>query len=72
MTKKENKVPVTSISLFSLIFEKPSFNSLTYNEMLDFSKFAVFADHNLNVAKVAKFFCDREENIVGKGQNAGC
>ena len=40
--------------------------------MLDFSKFAAFADHNLNVAKVAKFFCDREENIVGKGENAGC
>ena len=35
------------------------------------SKFKVFADDNLNVAKMAKFVSGRTENIVGKGENAG-
>ena len=30
-----------------------------------------FADNNFNVAQMVKFFCDRVENIKGKGENAG-
>ena len=28
-------------------------------------------DNILNVAQMVQFFCDGEENIVGKGENAG-
>ena len=38
--------------------------------MLDLSKFKASADDNSNVAKMAIFVCDKEENIVGKGENA--
>ena len=38
--------------------------------MLDMSKLKAFAD-NFSVAKMAKFVCDRIENIVGKEENAG-
>ena len=31
------------------------------------SEFKTFADENLIVAKMAKFVCNRVENIVGKG-----
>ena len=34
--------------------------------MIDWSKFTVFADNNLNVAKIAKFFFDGIENTVWK------
>ena len=30
------------------------------------SKFKAFADDNLKVAKMAKFVCDKVENVVGK------
>ena len=39
--------------------------------MLDLFKLKTFADDNSNVAKMAKFVCDRAENIVGKGEDAG-
>ena len=35
--------------------------------MLDLSNSRTFADDNLNVANMAKFVCDRIENIVEKG-----
>ena len=31
-----------------------------------------FADDNLNVSQKLKFALGRAENIVGKGENAGC
>ena len=30
-----------------------------------------FADDNLNVVRMIELVCDRVENIVGKGENAG-
>ena len=38
---------------------------------LTLSKLEAFADNNFIVAKMVQFFFDREENIVGKGENAG-
>ena len=33
--------------------------------------FKAFPGDDSNVAKMANFVCDRVENIVGKGENAG-
>ena len=35
------------------------------------SKLKTFADDILNVAKMTNSLCDRVENTVGKGENAG-
>ena len=45
-------------------------NSLPNDEILDWSKLKAFADDKLNVTKELKFVLGREENIVGKGENA--
>ena len=37
---------------------------------LDKPKLAAFADDNLNVIKMANFFLDKMENIVGKEENS--
>ena len=34
-------------------------------------KLKAFADDKLDVAQIVKFALDREENILGKGENAG-
>ena len=47
------------------------FNSLPNDKILDWTKFRAFADDKLNVAKMMIFVCDRVENIVRKGENAG-
>ena len=47
------------------------FNSLPNNKILDWFKLKAFADGKLNVAKMTIFPCNRVENIVGKGENAG-
>ena len=39
--------------------------------MLNLSKFKAFADNNLDVVKIVIFASIREENIVGKEENAG-
>ena len=41
------------------------------NKILDLSKLNVFADDKRNVKEKLKFGMGREENIVGKGENAG-
>ena len=38
---------------------------------LDRSKFRAFADDKINVIQKLKFVLRREENIMGKGENAG-
>ena len=45
--------------------------TLPNKKMINCSKFKAFAD-NSDVAKMVKLVFDREENIVGKGENAGC
>ena len=47
------------------------FNSLPNNKFFERSKLNVFADDKSNVAKKLKFVLGREENTVGKGENAG-
>ena len=47
------------------------FNSLPDNKILDLSRFKAFADGSSNKDEIVKFVFDREENIVGKGENAG-
>ena len=39
--------------------------------ILDSSKLKGFADEKLKLAQMINFVLDREENIVGKGANAG-
>ena len=46
-------------------------NSLLKDKILARSKFKVFADDKLKVAKMAEFVQDELENNVGKGENAG-
>ena len=53
-----------------LTFESVLFSRL---QMLSVrpSKLKAFPDDNSNVAQMMQFFFDWEENIVGKGENAG-
>ena len=46
-------------------------NSVPNDGKLDSSKFKAFADGNLDMAIVIRYFFDKVENIVGKGENAG-
>ena len=46
-------------------------NSLPHGKSLDLSKLRTFADDNFKVAQMVQVCCDRIENIVGKGENAG-
>ena len=41
------------------------------DKILPLSKLRAFADDNFSVAQIAKFFFNRVENIVEKGENAG-
>ena len=42
------------------------FNSLSYDNFLDFSKLKAFADDNINMAEKLKFVFGRVENRLGK------
>ena len=46
-------------------------NSLPNDKILDLTKLKAFADGKLKVTKMMIFLFDREENIVGKGENVG-
>ena len=46
-------------------------NSLPNDNILDQSNFKAFADDILNVVQIMICVSDREENIVGKGENVG-
>ena len=46
-------------------------NSLPNNKKVDSSKLEAFADDNVNVANMMEIVLNWEENIVGKGENAG-
>ena len=56
---------------FLLLVKCLHFNSLPNDKIINRSRFKAFADDNLNMAKMTKFFFDRVENIAGKGENAG-
>ena len=43
----------------------------TNDKILDWSKFKAFADDKIHVAEIMIYLFDREENIMGKGENAG-
>ena len=63
------KLLVTSIFSISYnVFERVK---RVKNNYLDKTEFKVFADNILNVTKSVISVFDREENIVGKGENAG-
>ena len=44
---------------------------LPYDKILDVTNLEKFEDNKLNVAKMTISLCDRVENTVGKGENAG-
>ena len=46
-------------------------NPLPNDKILDQSKLKAFADKKLKVIQMAKFVLDKNENIVGKEENAG-
>ena len=48
-----------------------SLDSLPNDKMLDWSILKAFAEDKLNVTKELTFVLEKEENIVGKGENAG-
>ena len=47
------------------------FISLPNDKVLDQSNLKDFADDKINVTYITNFVLGREENIVGKGENAG-
>ena len=49
-----------------------SINSLPNDKISDWSKLKAFADNKIKILKMIIFVFDRVENIVGKGENAGC
>ena len=51
--------------------KKTCFDLLSDDKILHLSKLKAFADDNFSVAQRMQFFCDRVENIVGKGENDG-
>ena len=53
------------------IIHVSTFNSLPNDNILDWSKFKPFAYDKINVTEKLKFFLERIENIVGKGENTG-
>ena len=46
-------------------------NCLADHKFLDWTKSETFADSKLNFATMMISLYDREENVVGKGENAG-
>ena len=46
-------------------------NSFPDDINLPLSKLKAFGDDKFNVAKMIQFLCERVENVVGKGENAG-
>ena len=51
--------------------QKSGFNSLPNVKVLDWSKLKAFPDNRPNVTQKLNFDFQMEENIVGKGENAG-
>ena len=49
-----------------------SASRLPHNKSFDWSKLNAFSEDKVKVAKVMTFVFDRVENIVEKGENAGC
>ena len=65
---------VTNIFSFSHDVFNPSqnkFNSLPNDKILQWSKLKALTDDKINVTEESKLVLFREENIVGKGENAG-
>ena len=61
-----------SVSLNSEISSSYFFhNFLPNDKILDYSKFKVFADGKIIVTHKLRYGFGKEENIVGKGENAG-
>ena len=46
-------------------------NPLPNDNFLERSKLKAYADNKLNTAKMTILLCDRLENTLGKGENAG-
>ena len=46
-------------------------NSLANDKILNWSKLKTFTEDNMNEPQMIICVFDREENIVGKGENAG-
>ena len=45
--------------------------NLPNNKMLDLFEFKTLADDNFNGAEMVSLVCNRVENVMGKGDNAG-
>ena len=52
--------------------DSPMLYYLPNDKIWESPKFKAFADDNFNMAKMVKFVFDGIENIVEKGENAGC
>ena len=50
---------------------RTTFNSLTNDRILDWSKLKALADNKVKVTEKLKIILGRIENIVRKGENAG-
>ena len=53
------------------LYPKKSFNSLPNDKISDQPKLKAFTDNKIKAIEKLKFVQGRNENIVGKGENAG-
>ena len=56
---------------FTSLLIDSALNSLPDGEILAWSKLLAFAVDKLQIAEMVESVFDREENIMGKGENAG-
>ena len=77
LSKKEKLVVMSNFSFFPSDFQKSLWSELHRvnpfpdDTNLTLSKLKVFADDKINVTQMIISVFDREENIVGKGENTG-
>ena len=57
--------------ILDFFFSILHFNPFPHSNILDWSKLKAFPADNINVAETMISPSDMEENIVGKGENAG-
>ena len=75
LAKMKKIVLDREFSLFPTMFSNTSFervfNPLPCNKIFDMTKLKALGEDKLNVAKMTICVFDREQNTVGKGENAG-
>ena len=59
------------LSILAILEFSCMVNTLQNDKILQLTRLKTFAEDKLNIAKTMISLCDRVENTVGKGENAG-